>query len=262
MARVLLIDDDAGTLLGYKVILRAAGYEVATAALGDDGVFIAHHDEFDVVLCDQRLPDMVGTEVVRQIHGNCPRTAIVLVTAWGTPELIIEAKRAGAVSYAAKPLIGDELVSVVHGALRLQERVTEVQSPIGHATRRWGDLIARSAYVTDDQSTVLAWCKDVAIARATLQKRCDAVGVTPKESLDFVRLVRVAIHHHGEVWDLQGWLDVVDDRTARSLLKRAGFGADFPRVPDLDTFLTHQRLILSSDLIRAIRSRLSRFLVC
>src|SRR5262245_13908513 len=63
MARVLVIDDDARTLFAYKQILRLAGHGVATAALGEDGVAAALRDEFDVVLCDQRLPDIPGIAV-------------------------------------------------------------------------------------------------------------------------------------------------------------------------------------------------------
>jgi DNA-binding NtrC family response regulator len=108
MARVLVIDDDAGTLFGYKHILRFAGHEVTTTALGEDGIAIATRDAFDVVLCDQRLPDVPGTTVVKVISDTCPNTRVVLISAWITPELMIEAKYNGATSVAAKPLIGDE----------------------------------------------------------------------------------------------------------------------------------------------------------
>src|ERR1044071_8267638 len=111
MSRVLVIDDDAGTLLGYKCVLRAAGHDVATAALGEDGMAAAERDQIHVVLCDHRLPDRPGIEIVSQIHESCPGTAIVLVTAWSTEELIIEARRAGATSVAEKPLLGDDLIA-------------------------------------------------------------------------------------------------------------------------------------------------------
>ena len=86
VARVLVIHDDAGTLLWYKEILRMAGHHVGTAALGEDGVTAAKCDEFDVVLCDLRLPDISGLEVLRQIRQSSPSTRVVLVTGWLTSE--------------------------------------------------------------------------------------------------------------------------------------------------------------------------------
>jgi DNA-binding response OmpR family regulator len=257
--RVLVIDDDAGTLFGYKRILRAGGHEVATAALGEDGVAAAQRDQFDVVLCDQRLLDQAGTEVVRQIHRNCPQTSIVLVTAWGTPELVIEAKRNGATSCADKPLIGDELLAVVDEALRLQEGGVAAAGAarIGYAAQRWADLVFRAARVSDDPKTVLAWCRRVGLARSTLKGWCKAADVTPKASVAFVRLLHLVLHHSGERWNLQRRLDIIDRRTAEDLIRRAGFAPDSP-IPDPESFLSQQRLIVSEELINAIRERSKR----
>jgi DNA-binding response OmpR family regulator len=235
MSRVLVIDDDAGTLFGYKGVLRAAGHEVTTAALGEDGIATAYREQFDVVICDQRLPDHPGVEVVRQIHESCPQTAIVLVTAWGTPELIIEAKRAGATSYAEKPLVGNDLVTLVEEALRRHAESKPVDlDPIGHAARRWADLVIRGAYLADDPKTTLLWCRGVAVSHSTLQKRCNAVRVKRKASLDLVRLIRVVIHHASDSWDLPRWLDIVDDRTARAPDGASGLRTGFARARSCD----------------------------
>lgn len=259
MARVLVIDDDVGTLLGYKGVLRAAGHEVATAALGEDGLAAARRDLFDVVLCDQRLPDRPGIEIVSEVHESCPRTAVVLITGWSTPELMIEAKRAGATSYATKPLIGDDLVTVVHDALRVHvTQKAEHRNHVGFAVQRWTDLVVDGVLLEEDPKTVLLWSSGIAVTRSTLQHRCNAVHVTPKDSLDLVRLVRVVVQHVGEPWDLQDWLNVVDDRTARSLMSRAGLFSDSSCVPDLELFLSHQRLILRSELIQPLLTRLQR----
>jgi DNA-binding response OmpR family regulator len=196
---------------------------------------------------------------VRQIHEHCRRTAIVLITGWSTPELIVEAKCAGATGYAAKPLVGDELLGVVDQALHSSAIARTGEAALtSYSARRWVDLVVRGVYLADDPKTVRAWCRAVGVARGTLQKRCDAVGVTPKNSLDFVRLLRVMIQHTGQPWDLQRWLDIADDRTVRALLQRAGWGTDRRLVPDLERFLSHQQLIRRSDLVDPVRLRLPR----
>jgi DNA-binding response OmpR family regulator len=259
MARVLVIDDDAGTLFGYKHILRFAGHEVTTVALGEDGVAATERDPFDVVLCDQRLPDCAGVDVVRQIRDRCPETAIVLITAWGTPDLVVEAKRSGATSFAEKPLIGDELVTVVDEARRLQASTGSVAPPnhVGYAARRWADLIIRAAYVPGDSKTVAAWCRKIGLAPSTFKGWCKAAGVKPKPSIALVRLLQIVVHYRGEHWDLQRRLDIIDERTANALITGAGFSPGSV-VPDSEAFLSQQRLITFPELIDALRERLTR----
>lgn len=261
MARVLVIDDDAPTLLYYKRILRDAGHDVVTVALGDDGLSASYRGGFDVVLCDYLLPDVSGIEVIRQINERSPQTAIVLITGWGRPELIVDAKRVGATNFVMKPLIGDDLVSLVSEAMRLKaDSPISRAKPANYATRRWADLIARGANAADDPRTVFAWCRCIGIARGTLQKRCEAVGITPKEALDFLRLLRLSVRHAGEPWDLQYRLDITDLRTVRALMQRAGFGPDVSHIPSLESFLLHQQLILAADVIDAVRLRLGHVL--
>jgi hypothetical protein len=84
------------------------------------------------------------------------------------------------------------------------------------------EVVVHGASLEEDPKTILAWCKGIAMSHATLQKRCDAVGVTPKASHDFMRLLHVVLHHGGEAWNLQRWLNIVDDRTTCALRQRAG----------------------------------------
>ena len=259
MARVLVIDDDAGTLYGYKGILRAAGHEVVTVALGEDGVAAMEREQFEVVLCDQRLPDRSGVDVVRLIREISSRTAIVLMTAWGTPALVIEAKRNGVTLYADKPLIGDELLIVVEEARRLQtsRQLSAQPPPFGHAAWRWADLVARGAYFVDDLKNVSTWCRGVGLGRSTLKAWCKAAGIKPKASVDFIRLLQLVIHHAGEPWSLQHRLDTIDERTAEALIRRAGLSRDL-LIPDIDSFMSQQRLIIPTELVAALNERLKR----
>jgi len=256
---VLVIDDDIGTLFGYKGILRMAGYDVVTSALGEDGIAAARREPFDVVLCDQRLPDILGVEVVRIIHLACPRTSVVLISAWGTPELVLAARENGATGFADKPLIGDDLVRVVDDALRNGPDSTTVNvKPVsGYAERRWADLVVRGIYLPEDPKTIRTWGRNIGLALGTLKKRCEAAGIGAKTSLDTVRLLRIVIRCEGSAWDIQGRLDILDERTARALLQR-GITAGTDIVPSVETFLSAQRLIRRPELVTALRERLLR----
>lgn len=261
MLRVLIIDDDVRTLFWYKSVLREFGYHVSTAALGDDAVSTARRDEFDVVICGHRLPDLSPLEAIQQIRALRPSAAIIFVNEWGSSGAFLDARNAGATTCTTKPSIGDDLVRIVHEAVRLKDvGAAADRRPAGYAARRWADLIARGIHSPDDPRTVVAWCRAVGVARATLQNRCGAVDVTPKRSLDFMRLVRLSIHYAGEPWDLQYRLDIADLRTARALIRRAGFSADIDAIPSLDVFLPGQRLVVGEHLIGAVQSRLQHLL--
>jgi hypothetical protein len=82
--------------------------------------------------------------------------------------------------------------------------------------------------------------------------------VLAKASLDFVRTLRVVIRHPGGRWELQRQLDIVDARTAEALLERAGFGDQIVEIPTVELFLSKQRLIRQSELVDAVRSRVTR----
>jgi hypothetical protein len=122
---------------------------------------------------------------------------------------------------------------------------------------RWLDLIVDGVLLNKDPESVLLWSSGIRVTPSTVQNRCDAVHVTRKDSLNLVRLLRVVIHHPGEPWDLRDRLNIMDDRTVRTLLARAG-SPDSSCVPALESFLSAQHLILRCELIDPLLTRLRR----
>lgn len=101
-----------------RLALEFAGYEVETAADGQGGV-----DKFgdgatwDLVLLDQRMPGMSGTDVQAEIRRRAPATRLVLITAYGTIDMALDAMKNGAVDFLRKPFTADTLRLSVHAAL-------------------------------------------------------------------------------------------------------------------------------------------------
>ncbi len=111
MQRALVIDDDAGTILGFSGVLTLNGFEVLAASNGFDGLGVADGHSLDLILADLVLPDLSGVEVLRQLRLTGNRVPFVIVTGFGTTHSAVEAMRLGAADYVEKPLIGDELMS-------------------------------------------------------------------------------------------------------------------------------------------------------
>jgi len=106
---ILVIDDEKNIRTTLQQVLESAGYEVATAVNGEDGLSKLSNSEFDLVLLDMKLPGMDGIEVLRKMRENRYETPVAIITAYGTIENAVEAMKLGAVDYLRKPFSGPEI---------------------------------------------------------------------------------------------------------------------------------------------------------
>ena len=116
-ANILLIEDDARAAVSLEKLFRSEGYSVVVANRGDEGFERAQKENFDAVITDLRLPGIDGLELVRRLHEAKPRLPIVLMTAFGTPETVIEATKRGAFEYLIKPFEMEDLLEVTAKAV-------------------------------------------------------------------------------------------------------------------------------------------------
>jgi nitrogen regulation protein NR(I) len=123
--KILLVEDDTRAAVSLEKLLKTEGYEVATAHRGDLGFQMACEAGFDVVITDLRLPGMDGLELVKRLHEARPRLPIVLMTAFGTTETVIEATKRGAFEYLIKPFEMDDLLRVTSKALASARLMSE-----------------------------------------------------------------------------------------------------------------------------------------
>ena len=117
--RILVIDDEPTQLELVGGFLRKQGFEVVPAASGRAAVARFKQEPFDLVLTDQRMPDLSGLDVLEAVRAASPETAVVIMTAYGTIETAVSAVKAGAADYLAKPLNLDELLHRIH---QIQDR--------------------------------------------------------------------------------------------------------------------------------------------
>jgi two-component system KDP operon response regulator KdpE len=118
--RVLIVEDEPALLRALRIDLRARGYEVMTAARGQDALDQAARRPPDAVLLDLGLPDRDGTEVIRELRGWSMAPVIVLSGRTSAQDKI-GALDAGADDYVTKPFSMDELVARLRAALRREE---------------------------------------------------------------------------------------------------------------------------------------------
>jgi len=101
---ILIIDDEASLRRTMARILQREGYEVTTAANGEEGLKLVSEQPFDLVYSDIRMPDMSGLELLRTVHAKFPDLPVILFTAQPDLNSAVEAVRSGATDYLLKPL--------------------------------------------------------------------------------------------------------------------------------------------------------------
>ena len=133
MSRILVIDDETNIRLTIRLALQHVGHEVDTAADGAEGLTkFAAGAGYDLVLLDQRMPGMEGLEVLKEIKHRQPEAKVVMITAFGTIDLAVEAMKAGATDFLRKPFtmesLRDSVQSILHESS--QDQFSEVNSPV------------------------------------------------------------------------------------------------------------------------------------
>jgi two-component system response regulator AtoC len=144
--KILVIDDDRGHRRSLTLILEDAGHGVLQAQDGEEGLARALADEPELILCDVRMPRLDGLGFVERYRGEGGRGLVVIMTAYGSPELAVEAVRKGAEDYLSKPFGADEVllkVQMVQERGQLKAEVGRLREEV-RAEARFGDLVARS----------------------------------------------------------------------------------------------------------------------
>ena len=145
--KVLVIDDDAGLRKSLSLILGDAGYEVVQAEDGESGLAAAFELRPDLILCDVRMPKMDGLRFLERYHENSGDALVLVMTAYGSLDLAVEAMKRGAYDYLPKPFGADEALLVVRKAEereQLRKEVGRLRQEV-EVERRFGEIVAGSA---------------------------------------------------------------------------------------------------------------------
>ncbi len=122
---ILVIEDETAQLQTLTGFLEKQRFEVVGSPSGAKGIEIARERNIDLVLTDYRMPGKDGLEVLREIKSINPEIVVILMTAYGTEEIAVQAMKEGAFDYLTKPIILDELEITVRKALERKQLVSE-----------------------------------------------------------------------------------------------------------------------------------------
>ena len=136
MARVLLVEDDAGIRAAVRLMLEDDGYDVVEAATGEEGIERFRAGGADLAIVDLLLPGIGGLDVVRALRASSP-LPILVVTAQADSHDVVAGLEAGADDYVTKPFVPKELAARIRAHLRRVQRDGAVPA---HSAMRVRDL--------------------------------------------------------------------------------------------------------------------------
>jgi two-component system, NtrC family, response regulator HydG len=117
MKKILIIEDDLDISMLLKRFLGRQGFEVITTASGSKGLTVFSDENPDLVLCDFRLGDMDGSEVLQKIKEKNYTVPVIIITGYSDIKVAVKVIKQGAYDYIIKPLFPDEILHTIKKAL-------------------------------------------------------------------------------------------------------------------------------------------------
>ena len=185
-ASILVIDDEAAIRDSLEVLLTLEGYQVTMAPDGDQGLRTLEQETFDLILLDLALPGRSGLELLPLIKERQPEIPVIMITAYGTVENVVEAIRAGAENFVQKPWDNEKLLADIRSAVA-RHRVEEENQQLKRTLKQrynFTNIIGKSEIML----RVLDLVTQVAPSRSTV--------LIQGESGTGKELIAKAIHAH------------------------------------------------------------------
>ncbi|RZB36205.1 MAG: two-component system, NtrC family, response regulator PilR [Desulfobacteraceae bacterium Eth-SRB2] len=143
---ILIVDDELSMRELLEVLLNKEGYKVSFADNGRNAISMIEKTNFDLLLCDIRLGDITGLEVLKAAKAQKEDSVVIMISAYATTEAAVEAMNEGAYDFVPKPFNNDELTQTIKNALSLKtiEHEKEILDDELKRTMHFGKIVGNS----------------------------------------------------------------------------------------------------------------------
>ncbi len=149
MKKILIIDDEVNVGVLLSKFLTRNGFEVTTATTGMSGMELLKNSAFDLVLCDFRLEDTDGREMLKNIKTHYPKTGVIIITGYSDIKMAVELIKMGAYDYITKPLYPDEILNTINKAFETHHALVDAQESNNNSARSNGKEAKRQTLNND-----------------------------------------------------------------------------------------------------------------
>ena len=146
METILIVDDEKNYLVVLEALLGAEGYEIVTANDGKAALATVREADLDLVITDMKMPGMSGMELLAECRKIKPELPVIMMTAFGTIEMAVEAMKKHAYDYIQKPFENEQLKQTIKKALENYRLIKEnkLLTEALSDRYRYGNIIGKS----------------------------------------------------------------------------------------------------------------------
>lgn len=188
--RALIVDDTKNIRLMLTKCMALEGYAVDSADNGRDGLNMAINNKYDIIFLDIKIPEISGTEVLRQLRKVGNSTPVIVITAYSTVKNAVECTKLGALTYLQKPFTIERIQNILR-----QITIDKIQQSEVNKAENKKMNPCKKIYLSEIETLIDEGCYDVALKKLKL-----ALSILPNNSRIY--------HLLGRVYDLQGDKDL------------------------------------------------------
>ncbi len=146
MDTILIVDDEKNYLVVLEALLAPEGYEIITSESAERAVQIIRNSDIDLVITDMKMPRMSGMEILEICKRIKPEIPVIMMTAYGTIEMAVEAMKKQAYDYITKPFQNEELKLTIRKALENYHLIKENKLLRNALTEKfkYGNIVGKS----------------------------------------------------------------------------------------------------------------------
>jgi DNA-binding NtrC family response regulator len=169
MANILIVDDHDSMREGLELLLRRRGHRTLSAQDGREGLdLLAAGDDVDLVVADLKMQPVDGMQMLREVRGRSPATDVLIITAYGSIEVAVEAMKQGAVDFIEKPFRSEAFAARVESILRSRAERERLRAENRYLRQEiageYSEIVGRSPAMR----AVFEWIERVASSDSTL----------------------------------------------------------------------------------------------
>jgi len=138
-ASILVVDDEPNSLFGICEVLNDEGFNVIPAGNGREALESLHVNPINVIVTDEKMPDLSGMEFLAEVKKNYPNIPVILITAYGSVSMAVESLKQGAFYFFEKPIFNnlERFITIIRQAVKTQEMEKEIDSLRREVTEKY-----------------------------------------------------------------------------------------------------------------------------
>lgn len=152
MAKLLIIDDEKAIRGALREILEYEGYSIEEASDGEQGLELVTQNDYDVVLCDIRMPKIEGLDLLQKATEMGKGSQFIMISAFGNVETAVEATKRGAFDFISKPPDLNRLLVTVRNAIERGKMIVETKS-LKKRVYRLNEIVGESSAIERVKNT-------------------------------------------------------------------------------------------------------------